>query len=305
MSGFAESNDPWFRIRNFDVTTTAAVVGVGFLSMLLYALEGASRPISSWFGLVPSAVAEGQVWRLFTWPIFNAPGFFVVIMLAVLYMLGMQLEALMGKRDFAVLIVLLIIIPAVAAVIGYVLFGWEFREDGLRMVELGVLVSFCAQFNRAKFFNLIPAPFLAGAIVTLQVLGSLGARAFGPLLMLVVTCAVALIGLRSLGHASDLEWIPSLGDSRSARPKRAAATSSSGPSRRPSRPSRPRRSRSGAKLEVVPSPPPMPSAVSPENNADIDSLLDKIAEFGMGSLSPSERVRLEQHSDRMRRQRGD
>lgn len=301
MSGFADAQDPWFRIRNFDVTTTAGVVGVGLISMVLHAVAG--QQLTNWLGLVPSLVAQGQIWRLLTWPVMNAPNIFVLLTLAVFFMLGSQLESLMGKRNFAVLVALLTVIPAVVLVLASLVFGTETAVSGLDLVELGVLVAFCAQFHRVRFFNLIPAPAVAAVIIGLRVLGAISDRNLAMLLMIAALCAVALIGLRSFGHASDLEWIPAVGGGSAATAPRRSASVRSGP-RDTVKPSRPRRSRSKAKLEVVP-PPPNPKASSPENAADIDSLLDKIADLGMDSLSASERSRLQQHSERMRRQRDD
>ena len=39
------SRDGWFRIGTVDVTTTALLVGLGVLSMFLYAIGGADGPI--------------------------------------------------------------------------------------------------------------------------------------------------------------------------------------------------------------------------------------------------------------------
>lgn len=310
MSGFADAQDPWFRIRNFDVTTTSGVVAVGLLSMVFRAFEGGSQPLTRWLQLVPGSVTGGQIWRIFTWPIVNSPGFFELITIAVFFMLGSQLESTMGRRGFATLLGVLTVIPAVVLVIVSTLLDRNPVVEGLDLVELGVLVAFCAQFHRVRFFNLIPAPILGAVIIGIQVLGYLGARNWGLLFMILSITGVALVGLRSLGHANDLEWIPKIGGGGSPRPARAPSSggrgsrSGSAPSAR-GRAARPRRSRSRANLEAVPSPPVNPASASPENAADIDSLLDKIADTGMESLSSSERMRLEEHADRMRRQRGD
>jgi hypothetical protein len=62
--------DGWFRIGNLDVTTTALMVIAGVASMFLYAI---SKETFSKLIFDPLAVRNGEIWRLFTWPIANPP----------------------------------------------------------------------------------------------------------------------------------------------------------------------------------------------------------------------------------------
>ena len=51
--------------------------------------------------------------------------------------------------------------------------------------------------------------------------------------------------------------------------------------------------------------PPPPTVADQVAQAEIDALLDKVAEQGMDSLTRAERKALEEHSKRLRKRRGD
>ena len=62
-----------------------------------------------------------------------------------------------------------------------------------------------------------------------------------------------------------------------------------------------RRSRVRGNLSAVPSPP----QPDPLMDMEIDALLDQVAERGLDSLTKDQRKRLEDHSKRLRKRRGD
>ena len=81
MGRFGSSDDPWFRVGTVDVNTTIFVVGVGVLSMFVWAIEGPSHPLLSRLWFSSEKVLSGQVWRLLTWPI----GIISVVLFGVLF----------------------------------------------------------------------------------------------------------------------------------------------------------------------------------------------------------------------------
>ena len=62
--------DGWFRVGGLDITTTALLVIAGVASMFLYAID---KTLFNKLVFVPALVRDGEVWRLFTWPIANPP----------------------------------------------------------------------------------------------------------------------------------------------------------------------------------------------------------------------------------------
>lgn len=291
---------PWFRVGNLDVTTTVAVVGTGIIWMFIWAIEGPGHRLSNHLTLVSKevpgvgSVPEGQVWRLFTWPIVNEPDIWTIILFAVFFMLGNQLEGLMGRRPFLWFLAMLTVVPAVIVSIFEVVFpDFLGAAFGLRFVELGVLVAFAAHYPTARFWPGIPAWGIAALIVGLDFLQAIGDRNDYQFTMLFCTVAVGLIGIRSFGYANEVQWIPKV-------PLPASVTGNT-PSRSTPKPPRPRRKNRGrGKLAAVPQP-----TESPMADQEIDALLDQVAEKGLDSLTKDQRKKLEEHSKRLRKRRGE
>lgn len=293
---FGYSDDPWFRIGGFPVSTTVFVVGLGVISMIFTAAEGQYGPLYrnlvllsedlTFRGMPLGSVLEGEVWRLVTWPIPNEISFWTIILFAIFYMLGSQIESLLGRWRFAFFLVALTVIPAVVVTALEVLTGVSGGVAGLRMVEVGVLVAFAAQYAHARFWPGIPGWVIAIFVVGLDVLQYTSNRNWFALIVLACTVAVALLGIRAFGHATNLTWIPKL-----------SLASSSGQSSAGSRPSRSRRRGRGRDhLRAVPT---RDESVTPE----IDALLDQVASQGLDSLTRKQRKQLEAHARRLRRRR--
>ena len=112
-SPWSRGNDPWFRIGQIDVTTTVGLIGLGIISVFMWAIEGRSHEISLKLLLDPQKVQDGEIWRLITWPLVNQASFWTIFLFFILYMLGNQLENLMGRRTFLYLLLAFTVIPAV------------------------------------------------------------------------------------------------------------------------------------------------------------------------------------------------
>lgn len=285
---WARGNEPWFRLGRMDVTTTVALVSLGILSMLIWAFEGRNHEFSLRILLNAEKVQEGEIWRLVTWPFVNQPDIWTILLFFILYLLGNQLENLMGRRPFLVFLLALTIIPGV----GVFLYGLGNSPSelmyGLRYVELGVLIAFAAQYPRARFWPGVPAWGIVGVIYGLEILSAITVRSGARAILLMCVAATALVGFRSFGYASDLHWIPKVklpafvtGDFRQ-RPRRST-----------------KKSFRKRHLKSV-------SEIRSENaEREIDKILDQVAENGVDSLSKTQRKKLEQHSQELRRKRDD
>jgi hypothetical protein len=289
-------NDPWFRIGTLDVTTTVFVILMCVVSMLVWALEGPDHDILGKLTLVPELVLDGQVWRVATWPIPNPPDIWLVIMLAVFWYFGTEVERLLGRVRFAVFLGLVTVIPAIVA-----LPLMDREQYGIRPVELCVFLLFVAEFPFVRFFFGIPGWVIGAVILGIEVLQLLGDRNEPGIVFLFVALAVAAITARSMGLLGNYPWVPavpigSLSRSRSRRRSPA------------------KQRRRGGGGEVVagtwsttsrsgptgPLPQPPPSAQALSDQAELDAILDKISELGMDGLTGDEKSRLNELSKRMR-----
>jgi hypothetical protein len=280
---------PWFKLGELDVNTAVLVAGACVLSMFVWAINpDALEPLR----LIASDVRTGQVWRLVTWPLANAPDIWTVITIAIFWYFGRELEGMLGRNRFAIFLVILTVAPAVVAVIV------DLNVWGLDYLELGVFLVFIAEYPFARFFFGIPGWVIGAVIVGLQFLVLLGNRDTDGLIFLLMIIATAGVAARSYGLATHLPWIP-----RIPLPGSGAAGASSSAAPRRSKPGRRRgRGSSGSVVEGpwTPPAPPRPGPDAQAAQAELDALLDKISDGGLDSLSSEEKRRLNELSKRLR-----
>jgi membrane associated rhomboid family serine protease len=285
--------DPWFRIGSLEVTTTVLVVLLCVAGMFVRAADQ-----ETWLKLVlfPDLVRDGEVWRIVTWPLANEAGLWPVITLAIFWYFGREIEGLLGRVRFGVLLLILAILPGIVGTLV------DLPQASLRPIELAVFLIFVGEYPYARFFFGIPAWAMGAVLLGIEVLQLLGDRNEKGIIFLFVTIAAAAITTRSMGLLSSLPWIPAIPIGRSSgrrhrwRGSRSSKRRGGGgevvagpwPSSRtgPSRASR------------LPQPPP--SAAFMADQAELDALLDKISERGMDGLTGDEKRRLNELSKRMR-----
>lgn len=287
------ASDPWFRIGTLDVNTTMLVVLASVATMFVWA---ASQNAWLNLALLPDSVRGGEVWRLLTWPLANQPGIWEVLTIAIFWYFGREIEGLLGRSRFAVMLLLLAVIP------GLVGTALDIGDFSLRAVQLAVFLVFIAEYPTARFFFGIPAWAIGAVIVGVQVLQYLGFRETERILLLFVTIAVAALTARSMGLAQSLPWIPKL-----------PYPGTAGGGRQRSRRRAPRPAGGGAVIDGpwgassrggggagAPLPQPPRPGDDPRDQAELDLLLDKISANGMDGLSTEEKRRLNELSKRLR-----
>lgn len=277
----------WFRVGQVEVTTTTLLVACGVVSMLVWAIYPPSLdPL--YFDAV--AVREGELWRLVTWPLGEPPSIWAVIGLVFFYIVGHMVEDRTSRKRYAVLIAAMTLIPSV--LVSLTTFAAETAfAGGLSLFGLAFLVVIAVEEPSRPWFFGIPIWVIAAVIVGIQLLTAIGFRAWGAILLLLLSLAVAVVGTAAIGILGPerLPFVPRLKDVP-------------GPRSRGSR--RPRRSRGGGGT-VTQGPWTSPSGFTPAGpsrleQAELDVLLDKIGQGGIDSLSKEERRRLDELSRRMR-----
>lgn len=274
-------NDPWFRIGAVDVDSSLLVAAVIFITIIVDAF---ARSLLSKLVLWPADVRSGKIWQLLSWPFPNAgsavPGqrvLWAIIMVAAFWYFGRRLEEELGRVRFLAFLGILTVVPAAIFSLAF-----SFPVAGFRWIELAVFVCFAIQYPRMPFFFGIPAFVVAGVIVFADALQFLGDGLIEYIWLLFISLIVAVLALRAFGLAENLAWVPKI-----KLPKRGGG----GGGRK--------KRKGGANLSVVPRPSAAPPR-APVMSAEIDSLLDKISEHGIESLTPAERARLEEHSRKLR-----
>lgn len=273
--GRRDRDDPWFRIGTLDVTTSVLVPMLCVVSMFVWA---ASPSFLEPIVLFADDVRGLQVWRLLTWPLANEPGFWTALMLVMLWYFGREIERMVGRARYMWLLVLLAVVPGLAAT----LFGVDMA--GARALQIAVFCVFCAELPDVRFFGGIPAWVFAAAIVGLETLQLIGLRREAEIVILLVSLATAALAARSFGLLSRYAWIPHLG----------GVSGGSGGSRR----RRHKRARSSGGPTVVTG--PWPTGLTSDEQRELDGLLDKTSADGLDALSRSEKARLNELSKKLR-----
>lgn len=267
-------DDPWFRLGTIDVNTSLLAAILCALSMFVWA---ASPDLLDPLILWPDDVRGGQVWRLATWPIANEPIIWTVITIAMLWYFGKELERLVGRNKFAILLLLLAIVPGVFGTL------LDIPQAGIRPVEIAIFCVFVAEYPNIRFFFGVPAWVFGAVIVGIEVLQLLGLRQSDRIILLIVSLGTAAIASRSFGLLAEYAWIPKIGGG------------GGGSSRQQQRRSHGRRLGSGRNADRVVSGPW--TGPSPVDQAEMDHLLDKMNSVG---LSDAERRRLTELGKRLR-----
>ena len=110
---------------------------------------------------------------------------------------------MLGRTRFAVLLLLLTVVPGLAAVL------LDITLVGLSPVELAVFLIFIAEYPFARFFFGIPAWAIGAVIVGIEVLQYLGNRQ-EELILLLVTIAAAALTPAAWAWRTSLPWIPKI-----------------------------------------------------------------------------------------------
>lgn len=272
--GRRDQDDPWFRVGTLDITTSRLAALAAGLSMVIWAISPA---IMRTFVLFPASVLDGQIWRIITWPLYNEPNIWTLATIAMLWIFGGELERLIGRTRFALLLVLLAVIPGlVGTLLGIVLFG-------IRSVEIAVFCLFAAEFPNVRFFFGIPAWVFGAVIIGIEMLQLLGYRQSDQIILLLVSLVTAALAGKRFGLLSQYSFIPQLGGSGSGSSRRSRSKKST------------KRKQSRDFDRVVTQGPWAPPSASEQD--EMDRLLDKMNSVG---LSDAERRRLSDLGKRLR-----
>ena len=286
MPSNRDRTDPWFRLGSVDVTTTVIIAFLCVVSFFVYA---ADRTVLNYLVLAPKdfigigSVAEGQIWRLVTWPIANEPSIFVALAIAIFWYLGSRIEAQLGRVRYLWLVSLIVVLPAVLATL------LDVGVGGIRPLEIAIFVVFVCENPKMPFFFGIPAWILAVVIVGIDILQLLGDRQSEYLIVYLASIITAVWTARSMGLLTDFQWLPQIKLPKKQRRKGSIRGGVSS------------RGKNTGQV-VVDGPWPTTPVYRPmQDQAEVDQILDKIALVGMDGLTADEKKRLNDASKRLRK----
>ncbi|MFT3783063.1 MAG: rhomboid family intramembrane serine protease [Nibricoccus sp.] len=266
MSSYETSDEhrPLLWLRGYPIYAAHFIVMVFVASMLVTTLMNLFNVSGLLSGLVFSSthVLRGEVWRVLTYGLLNQPSIPFVIDMAMMVWFGREVERTFGRQMFLIFFgCLYLITPLVLTVFGL----WWPRTFAGETGSFAMFVAFATLFPTAPiFFNLL-AKWVALVLVSIYTLIALNNRDPVSLVSLWSTTGFAFVFSRyQQGHIS----LPSVNVFRR-----------------------------GPKLRVLPDleeeEKKTSRDVSTSSMAEIDALLDKIAQSGISSLTAKERAKLD------------
>lgn len=293
-----DSDDGWFKVGTYQVTTTIIASGLGLISMFLWVLSKSLFVVP--LVLDGRSVRSGEVWRLVTWPFVNEPSIWLVVSVAMLFIIGADVERRLGRIRYLWMLGALIVVPGLVGTIypvGYphqVAFGLEFLTSGLFILLVLMMPT-------AKSFFNIPLWVLVVGFTVITALQIMDIQDWPRLVFFFAGLVTAAFAARAF-DLTEFEQIPKIplpafitkDPYQKANRKRAKQQRSA-----QQRPPKAGRGRKRGSATVI----PMPAGGKPVDRMrerDIDALLDKISDQGIDSLTPDERRRLDDHSRHLR-----
>lgn len=261
--GSSEEHQPLTWVRGHAIYAAHALVGVYVLAMIATAIfNGAGvRGVLEWLPFVSERVLKGEVWRVLTYGLISPPSIWFAIEMVMLVWFGRELEKFYGRRKFLLLYAgIYLAPPIVLSLVGL----WQPTYLSGRSGSFGLFIAFATLYPNVAFFFNILAKWLALILVGIYSLMALSSRDTTGLIYLWTTVGFAFAFVR------DQQGLLSLPSFRRPEGKQPAPA----PARAVEKP------RTNQKL-------------SSTSMAEVDALLDKIAQSGIGSLTSQERAKLD------------
>ncbi len=239
--------------------TLALAAGI----VLTILLESAGTS-PDFLGFVPPFFLRGALWQPFTYVFVNPISFFTPFSLLCFYFWGVEVEKYMGRRRFAAICVALLATPVLFCLLAYEL-GFGAGVEGDILLISGLLISFATLYPDMDYLGgWVPLKWFAFICIACGSLMHFPMHDLVGLALLWINC---LVGFASIQFARGRLAFPRF--------------------RFPSFRAKP-------KFRIVPKPSPRAErSALDEPDSDADALLDKIARYGLQSLTAAEHARLE------------
>jgi membrane associated rhomboid family serine protease len=287
MSWFAEADNhrPMMYWKGHAIWLTTVVAIAGVVSMVFTALLAAISPAT--FSAVvfnTQTFLNGAVWSVITYPFLNPPDFWFVLTCYMLWQFGSSVERHLGRKSVALLMLanvltlpLLCLLMRAFTVSSYSLFG-------LHGLYLGIFSAFATLYPNTQINIIIvsvSAWILAVVMVGISVLRHIMSHDMAGLLQTLLPVALSYFWVKYETGSLNLPQLPK----RRPTPRKPVA-----------------RGTPAVKLNT---PEPMAQRYHREPSLDeqINAILDKISEKGMGSLAEAEKKLLERHSSIQQRRK--
>lgn len=252
----------WLRGHPFYAAHVIVLIFVASLFATTALLSFDARGLLSWLPFGSEPVLRGEVWRVFTYGFYNPPSLWFVVDMFMLAWFGRELERFFGRRIFLALYVSLYLLsPLLFTVLG----TWQPMYLAGESGAFALFIAFATLYPDAVMIFNILAKWFAIVLVGIYTLLHLSERNLMGLISLWATVGWAHAFVR---YQQGRFALPSFSRWWRARRRTTADSAAAFRAERPS----------SSKAKAM---------------AEIDALLDKIAQSGIHSLTPQERAKLD------------
>ena len=278
MFGVTTSDDyrPVAWMGRYPVDVTTMLVGVHIVCAILTALVfaiGHSGMVNYLMFDSAEIWSGAQVWRLITYAFIHPPMGSALLWFAIemymLFVFGREVERFIGQRAYVALYLILLLLPAVILTVWGLWTRTAMATSGA--IHFAIFVAFATIYPNIELFLRIMAKWAALILAAIGTLSAMAAHDWQTLVVLWTSVGAAFLFIELRGAGPELVWWSDLKARFGPKPK----------------------------FHVVPKARPRRIAESDDVYASIDSILDKISKFGIGSLTASERRQLDRERERL------
>lgn len=274
-TGTYEENQPvtWWRGHPIYAAHFLVVVFVASMLVTTVLLFARAGGVLDWFGFISGSVLQGQVWRILSYGFVNAPSLGFALDMVMIVWFGREVERAVGRRVFLQLYAGIYLVKPLLLTALAPFFATRFAGE---VGSFALFIAFATLFpNVPLLFNIL-AKWAALVLVGISVLMALAAHDWIGLIELGATCGFAHAFVRYQQGTFRLP-LPRI-RIRKREPSLRVL---------PEQKSRPVSAPASAAVTAPPAP------AKGGSMAEVDALLDKIAQQGIRSLTPAERAKLE------------
>jgi hypothetical protein len=240
------------------------------------ALFAGAGPALRVLGFSSAPVLSGELWRIISYGLVNPPSLSFALEVVMLVWFGREVEKTMGRAPFLQLAAGVYLVKPLLFTAAGPWFATSFTGATL---SFPLFIAFATLFPGVPLLFNILAKWAALALVGIYALMALAERRWDQLADLAAGCGFAHVFVRFAREGFSLP--------RFRWPRRSQQASARPPAR------------------IAPRPAPVPAPATRAGMAEVDALLDKIAQHGIHSLTREERARLEAaRTDLLRRGSG-
>lgn len=274
--GASDDHRPLTWWRGYPIYATHFVVVVFVASMLITSILMFCNlgHVLDWLEFRTPDVRTGQVWRLFTYGLYNVPSLWFAVDMLMIVWFGREVEKTFGLKSFLILFACIYLISPVILTLLNLLTVIEPTALVGETGAFALFIAFATLFPNVPIFFNILAKWAALILVAIYTLIDLSHRDAISFISLWSTIGVAYIFVR---HQQGRWNFPKI---RLFQQKPMLRVLPDLPKSRKLNPTKP-----GKETSM----------------AEVDALLDKIAQSGMSSLTPAERATLDSARDDLKR----